>query len=362
MKHTDIAEILSKSGHFIGKNVTVCGWVRTSRDSKNVAFIELNDGTSLKHIQIVIDKASFLPDKELQLGCALKVDGTVVAALSGEGAEINAVAIKILGECPESYPLQKKRHTMEFLRNIPHLRVRTNTFNAMLRIRSVLSDAINQYFVKNNYVYIHTPIITGSDCEGAGEVFRVTTHGYQTRYKTEQDYYANDFFGQKAGLTVSGQLEGEVAAMAMGKIYTFGPTFRAENSNTTRHAAEFWQIEPEVAFAELPDIIEIAEELIKYIIGDVLKRCEPEIDFFDAHFEKGLKDKLKSVISSKFEVLDYSKAVEILKKKQAVYVPRRLGVRPSDRTRAVYNRRGLQKACLCHQLPQKAEVILYEAE
>lgn len=314
MKHTDIAEILKNGAEYNGKKVTVCGWVRTSRDSKTMAFAEINDGTSLKHLQVVVDKSKLAADDALKLGAALKVEGEVVKSFNGESYEINAENIVLLGDCPADYPLQKKRHTMEFLRTIPYLRVRTNTFNAVLRVRSVLSRAIHEFFDKNNYVYVHTPILTGSDCEGAGEVFRVTTHDWNAAYKTAAEYYADDFFGQKAGLTVSGQLEGEVAAMAMGKIYTFGPTFRAEKSNTTRHAAEFWQIEPEVAFAELPDIIEIAESLIKYIVGEVLRRCPEEIAFFDKHFENGLTEKLRKVTDSEYEILEYTKAIELLKK------------------------------------------------
>lgn len=315
MKHIDIIDLQTKT-EYLGKEVVVCGWVRTSRDSKNVAFAELNDGTSLKHLQIVFDKNLFTGDIAplLTLGAAIKVQGSLVGSMGSKGGvEINAKEAELLGGCPAEYPLQKKRHSMEFLRTIPHLRVRTNTFNAMLRVRSRLSAAIHRYFIDNHYTYVHTPIITGSDCEGAGEIFRVTTHGWNDTAKTAQEYYENDFFHCKAGLTVSGQLEGEVAAMAMGKIYTFGPTFRAENSNTTRHAAEFWQIEPEVAFAELPDIIEIAEEMIKYIISAVLKECPDEIDFFEKHFEEGLRAKLEHVVASKFEVLDYTKAIEILK-------------------------------------------------
>lgn len=312
MKHIDIAKI-KQDEKYIGQKVTVCGWVRTSRESKTMAFIELNDGSSLKHLQIVIDKSVLNVDKELMLGSALKVEGVVVPARQG-GVEVNAEKITLLGECPLDYPLQKKRHSMEYLRTIPHLRVRTNTFNAMLRVRSVLSEAIHQYFMDHNFFYVHTPIITGSDCEGAGEIFRVTTHDWNASFKTEEEYYKNDFFGRRAGLTVSGQLEGEVAAMAMGKIYTFGPTFRAEKSNTTRHAAEFWQIEPEIAFAELDDLIEIAEDLVKFIIGRVLEKCKDEIEFFDTHFENGLKQKLESVISSKFEILEYTDAIDILKK------------------------------------------------
>ena len=320
MKHIDIKKLFD--GSLVGQKVTVCGWIRTCRDSKNMAFLEINDGTSLKHLQVVIDKSVTTGYENCTaLGSAIKAEGTLVKAVSGNGVEVNASNVTLLGDCPPDYPMQKKRHTMEYLRTIPHLRVRTNTFNAMLRVRSVLSYAIHRYFQENGYVYVHTPIITGSDCEGAGEIFRVTTHNWNDTAKTQKEYYDSDFFGQKAGLTVSGQLEGEMAAMAMGKIYTFGPTFRAENSNTTRHAAEFWQIEPEVAFAELDDIIEIAEELIKYIINAVLTECADEIAFFDERFEKGLTEKLRRVVESEFKVLDYTEAVEILKKsgKEFVY-------------------------------------------
>lgn len=320
MKHIDIKDIQTKA-EYVDTDVTVCGWVRTSRDSKNMAFLEMNDGTSLKHLQIVIDKAVLDNyDFALKLGAALKVTGTVVPSRQGS-VEINAKEITLLGDCPADYPLQKKRHTLEFLRTMPHLRVRTNTFNAVLRVRSVMAASIHKYFQDRNYVYINTPLLTGSDCEGAGEVFKVTTIGYSDQYKSEEEYYSNDFFGKKAGLSVSGQLEGEVAAMAMGKIYTFGPSFRAENSNTPRHVAEFWHIEPEVAFAELDDIIEIAEDMIKYIVRDVMEKCPQELAFFNQHFEKGLIDKLQHLLDSEFEILDYTKAIEILKdaKKEFVY-------------------------------------------
>lgn len=320
MKHIDIKDIQTKA-EYVDTDVTVCGWVRTSRDSKNMAFLEMNDGTSLKHLQIVIDKSALDNyDFALKLGVALKVTGTVVPARQGS-VEINAKEITLLGDCPADYPLQKKRHTLEFLRTMPHLRVRTNTFNAVLRVRSVMAASIHKYFQDRNYVYINTPLLTGSDCEGAGEVFKVTTIGYSDQYKSEEEYYSNDFFGKKAGLSVSGQLEGEVAAMAMGKIYTFGPSFRAENSNTPRHVAEFWHIEPEVAFAELDDIIEIAEDMIKYIVRDVMEKCPQELAFFNQHFEKGLIDKLQHLLDSEFEILDYTKAIEILKdaKKEFVY-------------------------------------------
>ena len=313
MKHTDIRDIM-ENGALVGSEATVCGWVRTARDSKNMAFLELNDGTTLKHLQIVVDKATLTPpDAATHLGAALRVVGTVVPSMNGQGVEINASVIDVLGDCPGDYPLQKKFQKLETLREIPHIRVRTNTFNAVLRVRSVMAAALHRYFQENHYTYINTPLLTGSDCEGAGEVFQVTTIGYNTEYKNAEEYYANDFFGKRAGLSVSGQLEGEVAAMGLGKIYTFGPSFRAENSNTPRHVAEFWHIEPEVAFAELPDIIEIAEEMIKYVIRDVMEKCPSELAFFEQRFEKGLTAKLQSVIDNDFAIVDYTTAIEQLK-------------------------------------------------
>lgn len=318
MQNIDISKILSSGKDFQGCIVAVAGWVRSARDSKTMAFLAINDGTSLKHLQIVIDKNNFESDdlsKVMKNGVSVYVEGEVVPAMKEGEFEINAKSVALLGDCPTDYPLQKKYHSMEFLRTIPHLRPRTNTFNAMLRVRSKLSFAIHRFFQENGYTYIHTPVITGSDCEGAGEIFRVTTQTYRDAMAAgdEQNYIANDFFKRKAGLTVSGQLEGEVAAMAMGKIYTFGPTFRAENSNTPRHAAEFWQVEPEVAFAKLPDIIEIATKMIKYIIGAVLEECKDEIAFFEKAFEPGLTAKLQKVVDSDFVVLEYSKAIDILK-------------------------------------------------
>ena len=314
MKHIDIIDIM-KNPDFIDKSVTVCGWVRTSRDSKNMAFLELNDGTTLKHLQIVIDK-SILSDisEYMKLGTSLKVEGTVVKSVVAENSvEVNAEKITVLGVCPPEYPLQKKRHTLEYLRTIPALRVRTNTFNAVLRVRSVVSACIHEFFQDRHYTYIHTPLITGSDCEGAGEMFKVTTLPFNHGFKTEEEADAADFFGRRAALSVSGQLEGEVAAMALGKIYTFGPSFRAEKSNTPRHVAEFWHVEPEVAFAELPDIIEIAEDLIKHIINTVLTKCSEELKFFNAHFEKGLIEKLENVVKHDFAVMTYTEAIEALK-------------------------------------------------
>lgn len=314
MKHTDISEIFKNSA-LLETEVTVCGWVRTSRDSKSMAFIELNDGTTLKHLQIVINKADFDDISDyMKLGTALKVTGKAVkSAVAADSVEINTESIAVLGDCPPDYPLQKKRHTLEYLRTIPHLRVRTNTFNAVFRVRSVVSACIHEFFQSRGFVYVHTPLITASDCEGAGEMFKVTTIGYSNDYKSEEEYYADDFFGRRAALSVSGQLEGEVAAMALGKIYTFGPSFRAEKSNTPRHVAEFWHVEPEVAFAELPDIIEIAEALIKHIISTVLEKCPEELKFFDKHFENGLVEKLTAVASHDFAIMTYTEAIEKLK-------------------------------------------------
>ncbi len=315
MKHIDIVDLF-KNPDLVDTDITVCGWVRTSRDSKNMAFLELNDGTTLKHLQIVIDKAVISDLSEcMKLGTSLCVKGKLVkSVVAADSVEVNASSIEVLGVCPGDYPLQKKRHTMEYLRTMPALRVRTNTFNAVFRARSVISAAIHEFFQNRHFTYVHTPLITASDCEGAGEMFKVTTIGYSNEYKSEEEYNEADFFGRRAALSVSGQLEGEVAAMAFGKIYTFGPSFRAEKSNTPRHVAEFWHVEPEVAFAQLPDIIEIAEDLIKYIINAVLEKCPEELKFFDAHFEKGLIEKLKSVAENDFAVMTYTEAIEHLKK------------------------------------------------
>ena len=316
MKHIDIKALLNEPEKYLDTQVTVCGWVRTARDSKNIAFIELNDGTTLSNLQLIIEKEKDgLSDvKEAAVvGASLKAVGKFIVS-ERNGYEMNIDSIEVLGGCPSDYPLQKKFHTVEFLRTIPHLRARTRYFEAVFAVRDQLSHAVHNYFHKNGYKYVHAPIITGSDCEGAGEVFRVTTQPWTTEYKTEEEYYADDFFGKKAGLTVSAQLEGEMAAMGLGRIYTFGPTFRAEHSNTTRHAAEFWQIEPEVCFAEIDDIIEIAEDFIKYIIRDVMENCKTELEFFNERVEKGLLDKLNNVVNSDFGRVTYTEAIEILKK------------------------------------------------
>ncbi|MBR7100294.1 MAG: asparagine--tRNA ligase [Clostridia bacterium] len=315
MKHTDIKVLFSNPTSYVDTTVVVCGWVRTARDSKTVSFVELNDGTCLKNLQLIIDKEKVDVDAikgAMVVGASLCVEGKFIVS-EKNGYEMQTQSITVLGECPQDYPLQKKRHTLEFLRTIPHLRVRARYFEAVFAVRHQLSLAIHEYFHKNNYKYVHAPIITGSDCEGSGEMFRVTTQPWNAKYDKEGEYFAEDFFGKKAGLTVSAQLEGEMAAMGLGKIYTFGPTFRAEHSNTTRHLSEFWHVEPEVCFAEIDDIIEIAEDFIKSIIQNVLQNCPEEMEFFNQWVEKGLIEKLNHVLKSDFVKLDYTDAVEILK-------------------------------------------------
>lgn len=320
MKHIDIKKLLTDAESYVDTSVTVCGWVRTARNSKSVSFIELNDGTCLNNIQLVIDKNEVEVNKNaFNVGAALKAVGSFVRS-ERNGYEIQIQTIEVLGNCPSDFPLQKKRHTVEFLRTIPHLRVRTRYFEALFAVRDQLSYAVHDYFHKNGYRYVHTPIITGSDCEGAGEMFRVTTQPWDAKaengsaYPDEENYFKDDFFGTKAGLTVSAQLEGEMAAMGLGRIYTFGPTFRAEHSNTTRHAAEFWQVEPEVCFADIDDIIEIGEDFIKSIIRDVMEHCPDEIQFFNQWVDKGLIEKLNLVLESDFGRMTYTEAVEILQK------------------------------------------------
>ena len=315
MKHTDIRELFKNAEQYVNTSVVICGWVRTARDSKNVAFLEGNDGTCFRSIQLVLDKekldeASF--KDAMAVGASLTATGTLIVS-ERNGYEIQTESITVLGKCPTDYPLQKKRHTLEYLRTIPHLRVRARYFEAVFAVRDQLAQSIHKYFHANGYRYVHPPIITGSDCEGAGEMFRVTTLPWNATAESEAEYYANDFFGQKAGLTVSAQLEGEMAAMGLGRIYTFGPTFRAENSNTTRHVAEFWHVEPEVCFCDIHDIIEIAEDFIKFIVKDVMDNCPEEMEFFNQWVEKGVIDKLNNMLAHDFVKLDYTDAIEILK-------------------------------------------------
>ena len=320
MKRTEIARIFADMEHFDGQDVTVCGWTRTIRDMKNFGFIELNDGSCFKSIQVVFEEGSLENYKEIakqNVGAALIVQGKVVLTPQAkQPLEIKAASIQVEGPSAPEYPLQKKRHGVEFLRTVAHLRPRTNLFSAAFRVRSVAAFSIHEFFQNRGFVYVHTPIITASDCEGAGEMFRVTTLDPENapRLENGQIDYSQDFFGKPASLTVSGQLNAENFAMAFGNVYTFGPTFRAENSNTQRHAAEFWMVEPEMAFADLNDYMDTAEAMIKYIIRYVMDQCPQEMDFFNQFVDKGLKERLEHVASSDFGRVSYTEAVELLKK------------------------------------------------
>ena len=320
MERTAIAALFADQEALSGQTITVCGWARTIRDMKTFGFIELNDGSCFKNLQVVMDANTLDNYKEIagqNVGAALIVTGTVVLTPQAkQPLEVKAVSIAVEGPSAPDYPLQKKRHSVEFLRTIQHLRPRTNLFSAAFRVRSVAAHAIHCFFQDRGFVYAHTPIITASDCEGAGEMFQVTTLDLANVPMTEdgQVDYSQDFFGKKASLTVSGQLNAENFAMAFGNVYTFGPTFRAENSNTARHAAEFWMVEPEMAFADLNDYMNTAEDMIKYIIRFVMERCPDEMNFFNSFVDKGLKERLEHVASSDFGRVSYTEAVEILKK------------------------------------------------
>lgn len=301
-----------------GAQIDVCGWVRTLRVSKNFGFIELNDGSCFKNIQIVFEDGridNFAAISKLNVGAALRISGVLeVTPDAKQPFEIKADSIFVEGESTPDYPLQKKRHSFEFLRTIPHLRPRTNTFSAVFRVRSLIAYAIHKFFQERGFVYVHTPIITGSDCEGAGEMFRVTTMDMENLPRTEDGKidYSNDFFNCETSLTVSGQLEGETYAMAFGDIYTFGPTFRAENSNTARHAAEFWMIEPEIAFADLADDMQLAEDMLKFVIRYVLEQAPDEMAFFNNFVDKGLLERLNHILDSDFARVTYTEAVKLL--------------------------------------------------
>ncbi len=316
----DIKKLYRETEKFDGKEVVISGWIRNNRASNKFGFIELNDGSFFKPIQIVYER-DFIDNFDIiakaNLATAIKVVGkTVLTPEAKQPFEIKASKIEILADSNEDYPLQNKRHSMEFLREIAHLRPRSNTFSAVFRIRSMVAYAIHKFFQERGFVYVHTPIITGSDCEGAGEMFRITTLDMENLPKDQKGVidYSKDFFGKEASLTVSGQLEGETYALAFKKIYTFGPTFRAENSNTARHASEFWMIEPEVAFAELEDNMKLAEDMIKYIIKYVLENAPEEMDFFNKFVDKGLKERLNGIVNSKFTHVTYTEAVDILLK------------------------------------------------
>lgn len=314
-----IRSLYRNTDDFLSKEITISGWIRTLRASNAFGFIEVNDGSFFKNVQVVFDDKldNFKEISKLPINSSISVVGKLVATPDAKQPfEIQAKAVIIEGMSNSDYPLQKKRHTFEYLRTIAHLRPRTNAFSATFRVRSVAAFAIHKFFQEQNFVYTHTPIITGSDCEGAGEMFRLTTLDPKTPSLTEDGNidYSKDFFGKETNLTVSGQLNAECFALAFRNIYTFGPTFRAENSNTTRHAAEFWMIEPEIAFADLQDDMELAESMLKYVIQYVIDECPEEMQFFNSFVDKGLLERLNHVVSSDFAKVTYTEAVEILEK------------------------------------------------
>lgn len=314
-----IKDIFEHSVDYMDRSIAVNGWVKTKRVSKSLGFIELNDGTCFKNLQIVFDESleNFEAISKLQIGSGISVKGDLIKSEGTKQAfELKAKGVEILAASSEDYPIQKKRHTFEYLRTIAHLRPRSNTFNAVFRVRSILSFAIHQFFQDRGFVYVHTPLITGSDCEGAGEMFHVTSFDLNKVPKSQENQidYTQDFFGKETNLTVSGQLEGEAYSMAFKNIYTFGPTFRAENSNTARHASEFWMVEPEIAFAELKDDMDLAEDMIKFIANAVLKKAPDEMAFFNQFIEPGVLERLQLIVNSNFERMTYTQAVDYLQK------------------------------------------------
>ena len=310
-----LKEVFDKKDELLDKEIKVNGWIRNHRPQKEFGFIDFSDGTCFKHLQIVYDNtlSNFNEISKLLVGSTIEVNGNLVKSSGNQDIELKALSIKVLGDCPDDYPIQPKRHTKEFLREQAYLRARTNMFHAVFKIRSLAAQAIHKYFGDNGYVYVHTPIITASDCEGAGEMFQVTTLDLENIAKGEKIDYSKDFFGKKAGLTVSGQLEGETYAMAFSKIYTFGPTFRAENSNTKTHMSEFWMIEPEIAFCDLNGLMDIEEDMLKYVINYCLTNAKDELEFLDKFVEKGLIEKLNKVVNSKFTRITHEEVVTILK-------------------------------------------------
>ncbi len=302
--------------NYIGKTITVNGWIRNHRKQKEFGFIDFNDGTYFKNLQIVYDNTldNFDDIQKLHIGCAVSITGEIIKSEgSGQDIEMKMSSYVLCGDCPEDYPIQPKRHTREFLREQAYLRTRTNLYGAVFRVRSVAAYAIHKYFQDNGYVYFHAPIITASDCEGAGEMFQVTTLDLDRIAKNGEVDYSKDFFNKKASLTVSGQLQAETFAMSYKKVYTFGPTFRAENSNTKTHASEFWMIEPEIAFCDLEGDMDIMESMLKYVINYVLENCKEEMKFFDSFVEKGLIEKLEKLLNSQFTRIDHEEVIRILK-------------------------------------------------
>ncbi len=319
MSYTPIKSLYKDTGRYLNKKINVAGWVRTARSSKEFGFIELNDGSFFKSLQIVFESGleNFSEVENISVGSSLEIEGELVESpAAGQAFELQAKKITIINRAPEDYPLQKKKHSFEFLREIAHLRGRSNTFSAVFRLRSSLSYAIHKFFQEEGFSYVHTPIISTSDAEGAGEMFQVTTLDLKNTPKDKKGEvdYSEDFFGKKAGLTVSGQLNAEALVMGLNKVYTFGPTFRAENSNTTRHASEFWMMEPEMAFADLNDDMALAEKMLKYLVAYVLKELPEEMEFFNKFIDTTLMERLHNIVSSEFGRVTYTEAIKILEK------------------------------------------------
>ncbi len=315
MKRTKVIDALQRTDY--GAEICVQGWVRSKRGSKGIFFIALNDGSTIKNIQIVGDEANFQPEmlKQITTGACLSIQGTLVESpAAGQASEVQATQIEVLGTCDADYPMQKKGQTFEYMRQHAHMRLRTNTFGAVMRIRHNMAMAIHTYFHEHGYFYFHTPLITASDCEGAGQMFQVTTKNLYDLKKDENGsiIYNDDFFGKQASLTVSGQLEGELGATALGAIYTFGPTFRAENSNTPRHLAEFWMVEPEACFIDLNDLMDLEEDFIKYCVRWALDNCKDDLEFLNKMIDKGLIERLEGVLKEDFVRLAYTEGIEIL--------------------------------------------------
>jgi len=322
MQRTLIRDLFREVTNYINSEITICGWARTIRDSKSLGFVELNDGTYFQNLQVVLEAGKVANYKDIikqNVGCALIVTGEVVLTPNAKQPfEVHASSVQVAGASTPDYPLQKKRHTLEYLRSVAHLRPRTNTFGAAFRVRSVAAYAIHKFFNDRGFVYVHTPLITGSDCEGAGEMFHVSTLDPADPPRTPEGKvdYSKDFFGKMTSLTVSGQLEAECMAMAFSNVYTFGPTFRAENSNTARHAAEFWMIEPEIAFADLKDDMKLAGDMIKFVLKYVMENCPLELQFFNDFYDKNLLERLKFLVDSEFGHVTYTEAVELLEQHQ----------------------------------------------
>lgn len=312
----DVKDVMNDLEKYMGKKVVIDGWVRNHRKQKEFGFIDFSDGTCFKNVQLVYDNklADFEEITKIKVGSSLEVEGEVIKSEgSGQDFEIKVSSIKVIGECPDEYPIQPKRHTREFLREQAYLRPRTNLFNAVFRVRSVAAYAIHNYFQERGYVYFHAPLITASDCEGAGQMFQITTLDLNRVAKSGVVDYSKDFFGKTAALTVSGQLEAETFALAYKKVYTFGPTFRAENSNTKTHASEFWMIEPEIAFCDLEGDMNVMEDMLKYVVKYVLDNCKDEMKFFDSFVEKGLLEKLNKLLTSHFTRISHHDVITILK-------------------------------------------------